>query len=1109
MQEECTVIPFSPQDCAPERLAAFREWLARLDRHGDGFNDADNDNIDPEDPSLDPDEFNERERRAPKPLFTYGAAPDLKTPELTIFENSRGPLVKSFSLDADGNLVKTPGGQMGSGRGARVTVPDARALASLINAMTPRRALAMGALRSDLPPIVRVAPVRVVKKRALNGGAAPDLIARTRGHMTFRPGSRSFVLIDFDTADMPAAVKTRIEQCGGFVGALTTIIPELKDAGTVLRASTSAGLVRTRDGHRFPGGEGLHCYVQILDAADSDRFLRSLHEHAWLAGFGWIGISAAGSALERSIVDRMVGVEEHLCFEGPPPCKPGVRQDAAIRAPHVKQGGWLDTHAACPPLDAREKYELDKLLAEAKHAAKPECARVEAARRDKEKKDLIERGLSEKDAEKIARKFTRGVLMPEVKLVFADTDIGTVTVGDVLADPDKFVDEPLADPHEGVDYKGGAQCAKVLRRYDGLIFIRSHAHGETFYELKYNAEAIRRIMAQTAKDEAVDKLIALSLIADLDPVETANLIKETAEKAGVGLRPLQNKYKEAHEQHDKERHEAMQEAALAARTDPRPQYKAPHKDTPWLGEMQAYDAILGAVMDEMPPSRHIEDELNCARCTVVPGTHAFAANSKDDKAAPQWNICKLSNADAANLLEKHIDFIAVTRERRYSVQCPPAFVAHYRQWHDSTLPRGIAFVIDDKLRECLPTACITDKTKVAKALGFLLDEWLVDVKCSFTDKCTALALCLTMIERSLLVERPVGFITAPSAESGKTTLAKMMVAAVTGLDAVASAWSPSEEERRKALLAYFDAGLIDIVWDNIKDGAQISCPHVERSCTASYYADRKLGVSEIICTSAATVHIFTGVNIAPRGALASRTLSVRIDTDLVDPMARIFAHTNPVAWTKANRPEILGKLYTIMLANPMLRMPADASTKTRFPMWYRLVGAAVEHAARCYKEANPENAEAIEVDFEALFAAQKANESESLDLGSMVIGLDDAMRVYTGENSGDPNRPARTKEMKDGEFIARETNACVNAREDYMRPKGTDVVRDFMLQDLPTGATLSAITIGRTLTKYKDKWRVVGAEKVCLRVRMLRGLSIFRVERVAIEVVDDAAFQFD
>src|SRR5262245_47138276 len=291
-----------------------------------------------------------------------------------------------------------------------------------------------------------------------------------------------------------------------------------------------------------------------------------------------------------------------------------------------------------------------------------------------------------------------------------------------------------------------------------------------------------------------------------------------------------------------------------------------------------------------------------------------------------------------------------------------------------------------------------------------------------------------MIERSLLAERPVGFIDAPVGESGKTILARMLAAAVTGLDAVASAWSSNEEERRKALLAYFDAGLIYVLWDNIPDGALISCPHLERSCTARYYADRKLGVSEFI-SAAATIHLFTGINIAPRGALASRTLHVRVDTDLVDPMARTFAHNNPVLWTKANRERILGALYTILLGNPRLDLPADAPTKTRFPMWYRLVGSAVEHAAAVYKKVNPQDDKAVAVDFGELFQQQKMSEEEGTGLGEMLGAFEETMDEYFSSRAG-----KKTKKYK---YLAKEITTCLNVGcGDYQIPSsGATLIR--------------------------------------------------------------------
>jgi hypothetical protein len=155
----------------------------------------------------------------------------------------------------------------------------------------------------------------------------------------------------------------------------------------------------------------------------------------------------------------------------------------------------------------------------------------------------------------------------------------------------------------------------------------------------------------------------------------------------------------------------------------------------------------------------------------------------------------------------------------------------------------------------------------------------------------------------------------------------------------AFAWSSGEEERRKALLSYLMTGIPYILWDNIPRGSQISCPHIEKSCTMSYYADRKLGVSEMVMTAAASIHLFTGNNIGPRGDLASRSLVARLDVDRLDPENREFKHPDPVGWTRANRAEILQALYTILLGNPTLKLPRNSLMNTRFKMWWRLVGA--------------------------------------------------------------------------------------------------------------------------------------------------------------------------
>ena len=65
--------------------------------------------------------------------------------------------------------------------------------------------------------------------------------------------------------------------------------------------------------------------------------------------------------------------------------------------------------------------------------------------------------------------------------------LGIVTVGQVLTDPDRYVDETLCDPLEGAAY--GRDKAKVLRDRRNLLqlVIYSFAHGGWFYRLCHNA----------------------------------------------------------------------------------------------------------------------------------------------------------------------------------------------------------------------------------------------------------------------------------------------------------------------------------------------------------------------------------------------------------------------------------------------------------------------------------------------------------------------------------------------------------------------------------------------------------------------------------------------
>jgi hypothetical protein len=292
----------------------------------------------------------------------------------------------------------------------------------------------------------------------------------------------------------------------------------------------------------------------------------------------------------------------------------------------------------------------------------------------------------------------------------------------------------------------------------------------------------------------------------------------------------------------------------------------------------------------------------------------------------QWVIHRMSEPEVAEMIERHVDFI---NQRGFSVHLATNFVRHFRQRDDHSLPtivavstlplvladglvlaedkfdrlRGIDFHIQPELAAVVPKPGSVADRQVKTAMHFLTDEWLVDVATDYSGKCTIIAAALTLIERSLLDQRPAFFVTAGRRGGGKTTTLIMLIKAVTGMWPAAAAWSMNEEERRKALLAYFLYGVPYILWDNIARGTQISCPHIEKSCTAAFSSDRKLGVSEMVATAASTIHFFTGNNIAPRGDLASRSLEIRLELDRYDPENREFRHPDPIGWTDSMRAE--------------------------------------------------------------------------------------------------------------------------------------------------------------------------------------------------------------
>jgi hypothetical protein len=888
------------------------------------------------------------------------------TPQITLIKKcGPNPLMsKRIYLDEKGAL-RIDGSQcvMVQGTAERAPAATASDLAKIISDCSSDEAIALGSLKDGLPNSVPITVPRNIKNN-------PGAITRSREFIDYRPGIPAWGLIDSDTRGMPAHVAARIEAEGGMWNALVKVAPGIARGARVVRGSTSCGLFRNDTGESLPGSKGLHVYLLLRDGADTERFLQVLHDRCWLCGLGWHVIGAAGQLLERSLVDRMVGYGERLCFEGAPHIVSPLAQDLAKRVPEAFEGEAIDSSLTAPRLTEYERH----LVNETKAASADALGKAAAEARTSHDKMLAEKisdkcGMPVTTALRLVAARHRGVLLPYIDLDF--DHLGIVSVASVLADPDQYVGETLADPLEGAAY--GRAKAKLMKADDGGLLIHSFAHGRGLYRLRHDARSAKAIILQAPANGVVDYAMAILRVTDLEEDELADFVATVAKVANVGIRAVMSRINKER----KERETARRKATMASNADGRIVRPRPEPDGELLPTVRFLDEILASDQREEPPMRDASGNLVEVRVRepwalhllTADGTNAAAEDGETMKAPPEPALVQLTPTAIELLVENFVRWSVQKKNTCYFGALPRPFIDGLREYSPSSIPvvraintaplvtmsghiiygvgldrnTGLVHRIDPLLHACLPTDPPSEQ-EVRDALSFLLDEWLVDAALDPAGKCIAIMLALTLIERALLAERPAFFVTAPQRGGGKTTLVHMITLAVLGRRAAAAGWSKNPEERKKALFSYFRQGVAALVWDNIPRGSAISCPHIEAALTASEISDRVLGVSRVEVVPSITPQVFTGNSILPCGDMTSRSLIAALNVNRPDPENRDFAHPDPLAWTQTNRPKILRALYTILIAGALNR-PHHQMAKTRFKSWWSLVGWPVEYAA--------------------------------------------------------------------------------------------------------------------------------------------------------------------
>ncbi len=866
--------------------------------------------------------------------------------EITVFTKPRGPLTKRIHL-VDGKISNDSSDCLmisGSARRVTIELDNLQPLAELITNFAQREAYALGRLRDGLPDRVKVVTADKLDE-AKKGDAT--VIARTKDHLVFVAGEPGIALIDVDQKGIPEAAKSRIKEAGGIWAALCAVVPSLAAAAYVMRPSTSAGLRNKDTGETYPESGGFHAAVAVADAADIPRFLSDFHDRLWFAGYGWGIVSAAGSFLERSLVDKACGSPERLIFEGPPSVERPLEQ--APRPAVAHEGVVLDTRIACPPLTDAEKTEVGKLKEVEELRLLPERRNTRAKWSIGHIKRMTAAGVSEADARaQVDSWIDRNELSGDFPLPFDDPRLAGAAVADLLKTPKRYVGQTLADPYEGPAYGRGK--AIVYQRNDGSLLIHSFAHGGATYEL--------RVSPASDVEAAIERLARLKII-DYERVRVN-------EAKRLSLRPS-----------------ALDRAIKARRkltsgqgaTAPPPPGGGP---PPGGQTAQTGPAPSAAArpMIALGPSDTERSVNEVERLLIASGRGLYQRGglivSTSFTIAKTWDaqdvkiqiIEERGDAALAEDMEAVADFSAPDKYGVFRPVNPPKRIVSTLKDRKSRLRFPILTAIvncpsisaDGKLLEDSgydpATGILFDPLSVAfPRVPQLLNqriaaEALARIKRPFEtfpfadddSRAVALSGALTAVARRGLPFTPIHAFDAPVAGAGKGKIVDIFCIIATGRRAGVMAQGKTDEEFDKALGAVLMRGDPMIAIDNCSRPVESDLLNMTQ--TQEFVEVRLLGHSIMVRVPTKAFTTLNGNNLAIVGDLIRRTLICRLDPKTERPELLQFDF-DPIAHTVEHRPQLVVDVLTVLKAYHNAGRPNRPPRLQSFEHWSDTVRGAL------------------------------------------------------------------------------------------------------------------------------------------------------------------------
>jgi hypothetical protein len=339
----------------------------------------------------------------------------------------------------------------------------------------------------------------IASKAYIKAHNLPNIIDRANKNFHY-PNLAGLQMLDIDDATMNFTELYQI---------LTSILPALKDAPLLHRASTSSNISHAETGEILRDETGFRILVAVDNAQAIPELGKLISEHLWLQGHGYYAISKAGTLLERTLIDKSVWQPSRIDFAAPAICvAPLQQQPLTVTGLNVNNPA-LDTQLALQHLQLTKQQELQiqTLKQQARKLKETEAHIIRQTWLSSKTTELaIRYSVPTDKIQSIlhsALEFQK--LSGEFEIHLADGQI--VTVAQILENPTLYHEMRCADPIEP-DYHNDKRIGYISLRPNKPPCIYSHAHGAILYTLVQPIIDIRIAKGnnKTAVDETVNVL---------------------------------------------------------------------------------------------------------------------------------------------------------------------------------------------------------------------------------------------------------------------------------------------------------------------------------------------------------------------------------------------------------------------------------------------------------------------------------------------------------------------------------------------------------------------------------------------------------------------------